>query len=542
MNQKSWLLNLSLLKTHPAFRAVFIARFISILSLGLLGVAVPVQIQTMTHSSWLVGLSVTLTGGAMFIGLMIGGVLADRYERKKLILLARGTCGVGFVGLCLNAMLPEPSLMAIYALGLWDGFFASLGVTALLAATPALVGRENLMQAGAITMLTVRLGSVISPMVGGLLLATGDVAWNYGLAAAGTFITTLTLLRLPLLPPPPQPREHPLKSLMAAIRFLFSNPLIGGIALLGGLLTMASAVRVLYPALAGEWQMSAPQIGVLYAAIPLGAACGALTSGKHKTGTLGIERPDGSRRWLWINAKPFFDDESGELRGVVSTLADITLGREHEEQRRLALTVFRNSVAAIVVTDGEERILSVNQAFTEVTGYAAEEIIGQTPRMLGSGVHSREFYQAMWRSISETSAWQGEIWNRRKNGEIYYEQVQISPIRQPDGSITHYLGVKQDITEKRRLAEELDREALKASDRQFKDWLQRAAQSATDDSDRQAIAEVERAYGNFDDLLLAMNLNPLIHSDNDARIVARELLLAHREHLPNFAAAIDALA
>ena len=274
MNQKSWLLNLSLLKTHPAFRAVFIARFISILSLGLLGVAVPVQIQTMTHSSWLVGLSVTLTGGAMFIGLMVGGVLADRYERKKLILLARGTCGVGFIGLCLNAMLPEPSLIAIYALGLWDGFFASLGVTALLAATPALVGRENLMQAGAITMLTVRLGSVISPMVGGLLLATGSVAWNYGLAAAGTFITTLTLLRLPHLPPPPQPREHPLKSLMAAIRFLFSNPLIGGIALLGGLLTMASAVRVLYPALAGEWQ-----IGVLYAAIPLGAACGALTSG-----------------------------------------------------------------------------------------------------------------------------------------------------------------------------------------------------------------------------------------------------------------------
>lgn len=275
MNQKSWLLNLSLLKTHPAYRAVFIARFISILSLGLLGVAVPVQIQTITHSSWLVGLSVTLTGGAMFIGLMVGGVLADRYERKKLILLARGTCGVGFVGLCLNAMLPEPSLVAIYVLGLWDGFFASLGVTALLAATPALVGRENLMQAGAITMLTVRLGSVISPMVGGLLLATGNVAWNYGLAAAGTFITTLTLLRLPLLPPPPQPREHPLKSLMAAIRFLFSNPLIGGIALLGGLLTMASAVRVLYPALAGEWQMSASEIGVLYAAIPLGAAWGA---------------------------------------------------------------------------------------------------------------------------------------------------------------------------------------------------------------------------------------------------------------------------
>ncbi|MDU1272621.1 MAG: enterobactin transporter EntS [Escherichia coli] len=280
MNKQSWLLNLSLLKTHPAFRAVFLARFISIVSLGLLGVAVPVQIQMMTHSTWQVGLSVTLTGGAMFVGLMVGGVLADRYERKKVILLARGTCGIGFIGLCLNALLPEPSLLAIYLLGLWDGFFASLGVTALLAATPALVGRENLMQAGAITMLTVRLGSVISPMIGGLLLATGGVAWNYGLAAAGTFITLLPLLSLPALPPPPQPREHPLKSLLAGFRFLLASPLVGGIALLGGLLTMASAVRVLYPALADNWQMSAAQIGFLYAAIPLGAAIGALTSGK----------------------------------------------------------------------------------------------------------------------------------------------------------------------------------------------------------------------------------------------------------------------
>ena len=110
MNKQSWLLNLSLLKTHPAFRAVFLARFISIVSLGLLGVAVPVQIQMMTHSTWQVGLSVTLTGGAMFVGLMVGGVLADRYERKKVILLARGTCGIGFIGLCLNALLPEPSM------------------------------------------------------------------------------------------------------------------------------------------------------------------------------------------------------------------------------------------------------------------------------------------------------------------------------------------------------------------------------------------------------------------------------------------------
>lgn len=280
MNRNSLLLNLSLLKTHPAFRAVFLARFISIVSLGLLGVAVPVQIQTLTGSSLQVGLAVTLTGSAMFIGLMMGGVLADRHERRRLILLARSTCGVGFIGLTVNAALPEPSLAAIYLLGVWDGFFGALGVTALLAATPALVGRENLMQASAITMLTVRLGSVISPMIGGLLLASGGVVWNYALASVGTFITLLPLLSLPKLAPPPQARENPLLSLWNGLRFLVGHTIIGGIALVGALLTMASAVRVLYPALAGHWNMSAAQIGLMYAAVPLGAAIGALTSGR----------------------------------------------------------------------------------------------------------------------------------------------------------------------------------------------------------------------------------------------------------------------
>ncbi len=136
------------------------------------------------------------------------------------------------------------------------------------------------MQAGAITMLTVRLGSVISPVIGGLLLASGGVVWNYGLASIGTFVTLIPLLSLPQLPPPPQARENPLLSLLNGLRFLISHPIIGGIALVGALLTMASAVRVLYPALAGHWQMSAGQIGLMYAAVPLGAATGALTSGR----------------------------------------------------------------------------------------------------------------------------------------------------------------------------------------------------------------------------------------------------------------------
>ncbi|WP_455924066.1 enterobactin transporter EntS [Pseudomonas putida] len=280
MARPSLFINLSLLKTHAAFRNVFLARLLSLISLGLLAIAVPVQIQALTHSPIQVGLAVTLAGTGMFVGLMFGGVLADRYERRRLILLARSTCGIAFVGLCLNATLADPSLLAIYALSLWDGFFGAIGVTALLAATPALVGREHMVQAGAISMLTVRLGSILSPLLGGLLIAAGGVAWNYGLAAFGTLITVLLLLRLPALPPPPTPREHPLRSLVNGIGFLFENRVVGTVALIGGLLTLASAVRVLYPALGADWHLNATELGLVYAATPLGAAIGAITSGR----------------------------------------------------------------------------------------------------------------------------------------------------------------------------------------------------------------------------------------------------------------------
>ena len=280
MNKPSHLIDLSLLKSHPAFRAVFIARFISIVALGMLAIAVPVQIQQLTRSPALVGLAVTLAGAGMFVGLLTGGVLADRYERKRLILIARSTCGLGFVALAVNASLPTPSVGAVFLLGLWDGFFGAIGVTALLAATPALVGRENLMQAGAITMLTVRFGSILSPAIGGLVIAHGGAAWNYGLAAFGTLLTVLTLLRLPVMPPPPQPREHPLRALASGVQFLFAAPVVGMAALIGALVTLASAVRVLYPALAPHWQVSLNELGLMYAAVPLGAALGALTSGR----------------------------------------------------------------------------------------------------------------------------------------------------------------------------------------------------------------------------------------------------------------------
>ncbi|HOB45865.1 MAG TPA: EAL domain-containing protein [Zoogloea sp.] len=175
----------------------------------------------------------------------------------------------------------------------------------------------------------------------------------------------------------------------------------------------------------------------------------ALETGKPTAGMIGVDRQDGSRRWLWTNAIPLFEDESNALRGVVTTIADVTVRRNHEEQLQLAWTVFSNSVEAIIVTDAQERILSVNRAFTDVTGYTEEEAIGKTPRMLRSGHHDKGFYDLMWQEIGTLGFWQGEIHDRRKNGTMYPAALSISAVHDKGGRITHYVAVFSDITERK---------------------------------------------------------------------------------------------
>ncbi|RTF54101.1 MFS transporter, partial [Serratia marcescens] len=185
MARPSFFLDFSLLRSNAHFRAIFCARMLSVFSLGMLAVGVPIQIQAMTGSTLQVGVAVALDGAGMFIGLMLGGVLADRYDRRKLILFARGTCGLGFVALSLNAFAPAPSLWALYLLAAWDGFFGALGMTALMAVIPLLVGRENLAAAGALSMVTVRIGAILAPALGGIIIVFGGVGLAFAVAAAG---------------------------------------------------------------------------------------------------------------------------------------------------------------------------------------------------------------------------------------------------------------------------------------------------------------------------------------------------------------------
>lgn len=107
---------------------------------------------------------------------------------------------------------------------------------------------------------------------------------------------------------------------------------------------------------------------------------------------------------------------------------------------------FSSTSEGILITDAQSRILMVNKAFTDATGYTEEEALGEDPSFLRSNRHDAEFYDLMWKSLRETGRWQGEIWNRRKDGEIYLESLNISAIRDQQGSITHYIGIFSDIT------------------------------------------------------------------------------------------------
>lgn len=141
---------------------------------------------------------------------------------------------------------------------------------------------------------------------------------------------------------------------------------------------------------------------------------------------------------------------------VVAVVRDITERHLAEEQQRLSARVFSSTRDGLMVTDADRHILAINPAFSEITGYEEREALGQTPRLLHSGRHDAAFYRAMWQAIEESGEWQGEIWNRRKNGEIYPEWLTISTMRDDTGAISHYVGVFSDISRIKQVEADLE--------------------------------------------------------------------------------------
>ena len=148
------------------------------------------------------------------------------------------------------------------------------------------------------------------------------------------------------------------------------------------------------------------------------------------------------------------ENDAGEFVSFLGVTRDISERKRAELDLHIAAIAFE-SQDGMIVTDAQSTILRVNNAFTQISGYRAEEVIGKTPRMLQSGRHDAGFYSAMWATIQTAGVWHGELWNQRKDGDIYPEQITITAVKGSTGQVTHYVAVLRDITVRKQLEHEV---------------------------------------------------------------------------------------
>jgi len=170
----------------------------------------------------------------------------------------------------------------------------------------------------------------------------------------------------------------------------------------------------------------------------------------------------GSFQVYAASASYFNEDEfalltqlSDDISFALTAMADATARNQAEEQLRKHSQAVEQSPAAIVITDVTGAIEYVNPKFTELTGYTADEVRGKNPRLLKSGEMPAEVYQQLWQTITQGQVWHGELHNRKKNGELFWESASISPIKTADGKITHFVAIKEDITERKQVKKDL---------------------------------------------------------------------------------------
>jgi len=174
----------------------------------------------------------------------------------------------------------------------------------------------------------------------------------------------------------------------------------------------------------------------------------------HEIGRNEAELLDGTI--LDLYSAPVIGDE-GKYYGRIWTVRDITERKHDEDTLRQLSTAVEQSPVSVVITDPRGNISYVNRQFTEWSGYSPEEVVGKNPRILKSGRTAPEVYRNLWSTIKQGKEWRGEFCNKKKNGEIYWEAATIRPITDTKGTITHFLAVKEDITERRRAESELRR-------------------------------------------------------------------------------------
>ena len=177
-------------------------------------------------------------------------------------------------------------------------------------------------------------------------------------------------------------------------------------------------------------------------------------TGKPQTCELRMVKNDGTQFWAHLAAIAVQDADGVPLLRVV--LSDITERKQAEEKLQLAASVFTCAHEGIMITAADGAIIDVNEAFFDITGYSHDEVLGQNPRLLSSGLQKKRFYTTMWNDLIEKGHWHGELWNRRKNGEVYAVMQTISAVRDDQGNTLHYVSLFSDITTIKEYESELD--------------------------------------------------------------------------------------
>jgi len=275
-----FVIDVSPLRVGRDFRFVFTARLVSLIGIGVTGVALAIQVFGLTGSSLHVAMVNAALGGPLLVGTLAGGVLADRLDRRLLMIWSRTGAGLGFTALAANAFLPEPRLWAVYGCAALIGLADGLSETALMAATPALAGRDRLAAAEALTSITTQLGTVAGPSLGGLLIAGPGLGACYAFTAATTAVTVGLLCLIRRLRPEGGERHRPVRSIIEGLSFVRRNRLIAGLILIDLSGTLFAMPYAVFPELAAErFGGGAEAVGLLYSAPAAGALLAALTSG-----------------------------------------------------------------------------------------------------------------------------------------------------------------------------------------------------------------------------------------------------------------------
>ena len=173
-------------------------------------------------------------------------------------------------------------------------------------------------------------------------------------------------------------------------------------------------------------------------------------------------KKNGEELWNELNITPIFN-KKGKIEYFFGVQKDITERKKTEEIMHLYKKIFENTLQGVMITDAAANIILVNDAFTTTTGYSSHEVQGKNPSLLSSGKHGESFYNQLWRDLKEYGQWQGEIWNKRKSGEIYPELLNISEVKNKNGQLSNYVAIFTDITESKNREHQLARLSIQDS-------------------------------------------------------------------------------